>query len=147
MSMEATQGESKESMHTGFPATVVSFNRQTSKAVIQPVYKNNEGSNYPQIPDVPVAKYRFPFLMPATTQPVATPAEGVNHAHTLINDTDTREHIMQVPLLLNPGDLVYCLCSEKSMDSVFSNTVHETQSKREFDLTDSVVICILNGVD
>lgn len=69
----------------------------------------------------------------------ASETSSGNHVHGIVEETVTET----ITLMVQPGDVVLCVACERSMDSVSSGQVHRPQSKRQFDLTDSVVVAIL----
>lgn len=124
-------------IHTGFPAIVVSYDKDKHTATLQPVYKYDDGESYPQIQNVPVAKFKTKIKKVKENTGDAS-GEGV-HNHTIETEEETKEF----KLFLEEGDLVFCVCSEKSIDSMASKQVHNPQSKRTFNLSDAIVICHL----
>jgi len=122
-------------MHTGYPGIVISFDNVLNRATIQPLFRNFDNSDYSQVLNVPVAKYRF-------NMPVITTVSGgtTSHSHTI---DYTNLQPIDMPLVLQVGDLVWCSVSERSIDAISERKIHKPFSDRTFDLSDSVVLCIL----
>lgn len=143
-------------MHTSFPAKVVKYYEDENTCDIQPIYKINETENYPQVNEVPIIKFRYKFKRPKLETELesahthnapnggGTTSGGSPHKHEIkISTEDTEE---EIKLFLKTGDVVMCVCSERSIDSVNSKTIHLPQSERKFDLTDAVVVGIIYSV-
>ena len=141
------QQNTLNSIHTSFPARVVAYNEAAHTATVQPLFKYETGEDYPQIQNVPVMRWRYRIMQNEHNtieditypDPPAPPPNAPLHWHPILFE----EIIEEIQLLLYPGDIVLCTCSEKSIDSFKSNKVHDPQSKRKFDITDAFVICIL----
>lgn len=141
------------SMHTSFPAIVVSYNEEDKTADVQPIYKLNETKNYPQILDVPVMKFRYKIKRPKleteaeSSHTHSAPADGgttssgTAHKHTIKIDEEEVEE--EFSLFLKKNDIVLCVCCERSIDDVNSKKIHLPQSERRFDLSDAVIVGIL----
>lgn len=136
--MAAMTGNATANMHTGFPANVISYDGGSQTAAIQPLFKYDDGTSYPQVIGVPVAKYRFPIKVAAITEQASGPQA---HAHPIVQYETI--NIQLLPLVLEQGDLVWCSVSEKSIDGMSSRQVHKPLSDRKFDASDCVVLCIL----
>ena len=163
--MDSGNKNAIKSMHTSFPAIVVSYDEALHLAVVQPLYKLETGESYPQIQNVPVAKWRYKIMKAkAATATVKDHKHSINgtteaasgpssHSHNYIDETQdagghshgmpVEEVIEEIKLLLAPGDLVLCVCCEKSIDSMASKKVHTPQSKRIFDISDAIIVCLL----
>lgn len=142
-------------LHTAFPAIVVSYDEASHKAAVQPLYKQDDGNNYPQIQGVPVAKWRYKILKNkisteqanshshsySWTSEGGSGTTGSTPAHT--HDIQFTEVVEEIKLFLKQGDLVLCVCSEKSIDAMLTKVIHNPQSKRTFDLSDAIIVCIL----
>ena len=153
--MNASNNNSINSMHTCFPALVIAYDEITHTATLQPLYKYESGETYPQIQQIPVIKWRYKIKQNKniTESGLAhshsyswsdgsgsgTTGQESSHIHSILFE----EIIEEIKLLLYPGDLVICSCSEKSIDSISSKQVHDPQSKRKFDISDAIVIGIL----
>lgn len=131
-----------DNIHTVFPAIVISYDEAKQVAIVQPIFQYDDGQQYPQIQNVPVAKSRYKFKYYRVAATTGTGGAGDSaHNHTM-SDTQTEE-LIELTLFLNPNDLVLCVCSERSIDSMSSKQVHNPQSKRKYDLSDAMIVCIL----
>lgn len=142
MAIGSTNNNTLKSMHTIFPATVVSYDEGRHVANLQPLYMYDNGESYPQVQNVPVAKSRYALTHYRVSANTGTGGAGdAAHNHTMSDYPVTQ--VTELKLMLQPGDLVLCGCSEKSIDSMASKQVHNPQSKRKYDLSDALVLCIL----
>ena len=167
--INSTSSNAVNNMHTCFPALVVAYNESEHTATLQPLYKYENGESYPQVQQVPVARWRYKIMQNKhITESETSSYTGAgsphdhhytwsdsggsgststesSHAHTFPHKhpIEFEEIIEEVKLLLYPGDLVLCVCSERSIDSINSRQVHDPQSKRKFDISDACVVCIL----
>lgn len=147
--------QATENMHTSFPALVVDYSEENHTATIQPLFMYDASTGYPQIQAVPVARWRFKIMKSVPNSAAAgehshgytwTASSGQGstqpageHTHTI----EETEIVEEISLLLNPGDVVLCCTCEKSIDSISSKQVHDPLSKRSFDISDAVIVCIL----
>ncbi len=105
---------SLSSIHTAFPAKVLSYSVSDQKANVQPlikkVYKDEKVESYPVIPSVPI-------MFPRT-------------ATALIS------------LPIKKGDLVLVIIMERSIDQWLESSGEESRptSNRRFDLSDAIAI-------
>lgn len=159
-------------IHTCIPAKVVSYNQEANTCNVQPLYQYANGQTYPMLLNVPILKRRiiekhyrnFPNTGLTVT---AVDVEGVaNHSHGFMNGTsgtvgttdgagahthaasvtlneDEVEEEIIYNLTLKVNDIVLCVILEKSSEFVNSGEVKEPLSKREYDLTDAVVVGII----
>jgi len=158
--LNAKDNNMLEAMHTSFPALVVSYNEKAHTATLQPIYKYGDGSNYPQIQNAPVSKFRYKAIRqkgyPSKTRQTEN-EDSHTHAYSWtsvggsgntsstshLHNIEYEEYVEEIKLLLRPGDIVLCVCSEKSIDAMVNKSIHVPQSKRAFDISDAVVICLL----
>ena len=138
--LQAGNENAARGMHTAFPALVISYNSSKHTATIQPLYKFSDGNNYPQIQNVPVAKQRY-SVKHYHVDDLTGSAGGITHTHTMSEHTETE--VEERLLLVQAGDVVFCICSEKSIDTMMSKQIHLPQSKRAFDISDAIIVCIL----
>lgn len=144
-----------QNMHTSFPAIVVSFNEEEAKATVQPLYMFDNENSYPQIQNIPVIKQRFKMKAVATqvdnhTHGFSWSGESGSgttigagaHTHNITFLSGIEEEV-EYSLFIKAGDIVLCTCCEKANDLVSTKQVYNPQSKRQFDLTDSVIIGII----
>ena len=153
--MGASSNNLEQLVHTALPALVVSYDEANHRATLQPIYKYEDGSSYPQIQNAPVAKFRYKIMQ---NKGMTEPANAHSHSYSWTSssgsgttggvpdhahDIEFEEIVEEIKLLLRPGDLVLCICSEKSIDAMSTKAVHSPQSKRTFDLSDAFVVCLL----
>lgn len=133
-------------IHTTFPARVVAYDAESHTATLQPLYKyqtaSGEQFDYPQLLKVPVVRWRFAHKHYRVNQTTGAGGAGdSSHSHS-VSDTETTE-TEEIKLILQKDDLVICSCSERSIDDIFSGTVHLPRSTRKFDLTDAFVMALI----
>ncbi len=121
-------------LHTAMPCKVLSFNESEKTAKIQPLYKYKERNQEPitraPIEGVPVLYQRF-----KTVDTRATSEEPLQY-------TD-EEVIREFIPILNPGDVVMVVFSERALDDVMGGSVAYPSAHRHHNLHDAVIIGVI----
>ena len=140
-------GQLISNMHTAVPARVVSYDENAHTAVLQPLFKNFDGQDYPVIHDVPVSRWRYRIMqnknITESGQSHSHPNSGSGPEAAHKHPIEFEEIIEDIKMLLYKGDIVCCIIFEKSIDSISSKEVHLPLSKRTFDLSDGFVSHII----
>ncbi len=122
-------------LHTAMPCKVLSFNENEKTAKIQPLFKykerNQEPITRPPIEDVPVLYQRF-----KTVDTRATSEDPLQY-------TD-EEVIREFIPILEKGDVVMVVFSERALDDVLGGSVAYPSAHRKHSLNDAVIIGVMS---
>jgi len=122
-------------LHTAMPCKVLSFNEQARTAKIQPLFmykeKNQEPVTRAPIEDVPVLFQRY-----KTVDTRATSEEPLQYS----DEEVVREFIP----ILQQGDIVFAVFSQRALDDVLQGNVAFPAQKRHHSLNDAIIVGVIN---
>jgi len=122
-------------LHTSMPCKVLEFDANEMTAKIQPLYKYKERNQEPvtrsPVEGVPVLYQRF-----KTVDTRATSEDPLQYSD--------KEVIREFTPVLEQGDVVMVVFSERALDEVMGGSVAYPSSGRRHNLNDAVIIGLIS---